>query len=43
MRKYTFNTREEVVEFLEKHNFKYYIPRVEEYMTLLKMTLNLIM
>ncbi|CEN78502.1 hypothetical protein [Paraclostridium sordellii] len=36
MRKYTFNTREEVVEFLENHNFKYYIPRVEEYMSAIK-------
>ncbi|GAA0103925.1 hypothetical protein UT300013_05470 [Paraclostridium sordellii] len=36
MKKYTFNTREEVVEFLDKHNFKYYIPRVEEYMSGIK-------
>lgn len=33
MKKYTFNTREELVEFLDKHNFKYYIPRVAEYMS----------
>ena len=33
MNKYNFNTREEAVEFLNKHNFKYYIPRVREYMS----------
>lgn len=36
MKKYTFDTREEVVNFLDKHNFKYYIPRVEEYMSNIK-------
>lgn len=36
MKKYTFDSREEVVNFLDKHNFKYYIPRVEEYMSNIK-------
>lgn len=36
MKKYTFKTREELVEFLYKHNFKYYIPRVKEYMSGIK-------
>jgi hypothetical protein len=36
MKKYTFNTREKLVEFLDKHNFKYYIPRVREYMSNIK-------
>jgi hypothetical protein len=36
MKKYNFNTREELVEFLDKHNFKYYIPRVTEYMSNIK-------
>lgn len=33
MEKYTFCTREEAVEFLDEHNFKYYIPRLREYMS----------
>lgn len=36
MKKYTFDTREEAERFLEKHNFKYYIPRVCEYMSNIK-------
>ena len=36
MKNYTFNTREETVNFLDNHNFKYYIPRVEEYMSNIK-------
>ena len=36
MYKYTFNSREEVIEFLYKHNFKYYIPRLREYMSNIK-------
>jgi hypothetical protein len=36
MKKYKFDTRDEVVEFLDKHNFKYYIPRVEEYMSAIR-------
>ncbi|MBO3443829.1 hypothetical protein [Clostridium sp. CCUG 7971] len=36
MKKYTFNTREELLEFLDKHHFKYYIPRVREYMSSIK-------
>lgn len=36
MKKYIFNTRDEVLEFLDKHNFNYYIPRVEEYMSNIK-------
>ena len=36
MKNYSFNTRDELVEFLDKHNFKYYIPRVNEYMSAIK-------
>lgn len=36
MKKYTFDTREELVDFLNEHNFEYYIPRVEEYMSNIK-------
>ena len=36
MKNYSFNTREELVEFLDNHNFKYYIPRVSEYMSAIK-------
>lgn len=36
MKNYTFNTREETVNFLDNHNFQYYIPRVEEYMSNIK-------
>lgn len=36
MKTYTFKTREEAVSFLDKHNFKYYIPRVREYMSNVK-------
>ena len=36
MKKYTFETREEAINFLDKHNFKYYIPRVSEYMSNIK-------
>ena len=36
MKKYTFNTREEAVNFLDRYNFKYYIPRVTEYMSNIK-------
>ena len=36
MNKYTFNNREEVTTFLNKHNFKYYVPRLSEYMSNIK-------
>lgn len=36
MKKYTFETREEVMNFLNKYNFKYYIQRVCEYMSNIK-------
>ena len=36
MKKYTFDSREEAINFLDKHNFKYYIPRVDEYMSNIK-------
>jgi hypothetical protein len=36
MKTYTFKSRDEAVEFLDKHNFKYYIPRVKEYMRNIK-------
>ena len=36
MKKYKFNTRAEVINFLDRYNFKYYIPRVCEYMSNLK-------
>ena len=31
MKEYNFDTREEAINFLDKHNFKYYIPRVCEF------------
>lgn len=31
MKKHVFKNRNEVVEFLEGYNFKYYIPRLSEY------------
>ena len=36
MKEYNFDTREEAINFLDKHNFKYYIPRVCEYMSNIK-------
>ena len=36
MKNYTFKTREETVNFLDEHKFKYYIPRIEEYMSNIK-------
>ncbi len=36
MKKYKFNTREEVINFLDKYNFNYYIPRLGEYMDNIK-------
>ena len=36
MKEYKFNTREEIINFLDKYNFKYYIPRVCEYMDNIK-------
>ena len=36
MNEYKFNTREEVINFLDKYNFKYYIPRLGEYMDNIK-------
>ena len=36
MNEYKFNTREEVINFLDKYNFDYYIPRLGEYMDNIK-------
>ncbi|MBQ6630626.1 MAG: hypothetical protein IJH55_00635 [Romboutsia sp.] len=36
MNEYKFNTREEVINFLDKYNFNYYIPRLGEYMDNIK-------
>ncbi|SCH74276.1 MULTISPECIES: hypothetical protein [unclassified Romboutsia] len=36
MKQYTFKNRDDVVEFLDNHNFKYYIPRLREYMSNIK-------
>ena len=36
MKKYKFSTREELINFLDNYNFKYYIPRVREYMSNIK-------
>ena len=33
MNTYKFDTREEIVSFLDNYDFKYYIPRVREYMS----------
>lgn len=36
MKKYTFDTRDEAIIFLDKHNFQYYVPRAREYMSNIK-------
>lgn len=36
MRKYTFKSRLDALNFLNNHNFKYYVPRLKEYMSNIK-------
>ncbi len=36
MKKYTFESRLDTLNFLDNHNFKYYVPRLKEYMSNIK-------